>query len=69
MDTEMYNRKTKRNRMRNYAIQEMASVMETLRKAQERQLYYYGYVMRREENHVVWRTLDLQVEDTEGKMT
>lgn len=49
----------------NESIQEMTGMMETSRKAQERQLHWYGCTMRRHENYVVRRMLDLQVESSE----
>lgn len=36
-------------------------VLEVSNKAQERRLYWYGRVMRREESHTVMKTLNLQM--------
>lgn len=46
-DAEVDDGKAGRNRMQNNAVQEMAIVVEASKKAQERRLYWYGYVMRR----------------------
>lgn len=46
----MDNGNTRRDRMRNDIIQEMAGVVDASKKTQERRLYWYGRVMRKEES-------------------
>ena len=54
--------KTKRDRIRNDTIREMAGVTEVSRKIQERSLQWFGHLMRIEENHVVKIVSRMQVE-------
>jgi glucose/arabinose dehydrogenase len=59
--------KTRRDRIRNDTIREMAGVIEISRKVQEGRLQWFGHVMRREEDHVVRRVSSMQVEGRRGR--
>ena len=54
--------KTKRDRIRNERIREMAGVAECSKKVQERRLQWYGHVVRREDDYVGKRVSRMQVE-------
>lgn len=54
--------KTRRDRVRNVKIRGMAGVVEVSKKIQESRLRWFGHVMRREEEYVGKRMLNLNVE-------
>ena len=52
---------TKLDRIKNYYIRGTAKVAEVTKKMQERRLQWYGYVMRREEESVCRRVMNMEV--------
>ena len=53
---------TRRDRIRNEHIRGTVKVLEVSKKIQQRRLQWFGHVMRRQENHVCRRVMDMMVD-------